>query len=52
MIAPQGYKIGPTGLDLEPPAGARNRRNASVKIRRNPPHHQIDQVKKKYSDDL
>ncbi len=31
MIAPQGQKIGPAGLEL--PAGARNRRIGSVKIR-------------------
>ncbi len=30
MIAPQGYTIGPAGL--EPPAGARNRRKATVII--------------------
>ena len=34
MIAPQGETIGPAGL--EPPAGARNRRKASVKKRRHP----------------
>ena len=34
MNAPQGKEIGPVGL--EPPGGARNRRKATVKIRRNP----------------
>ena len=34
MIAPLGEEIGPTGL--EPPAVARNRRKATVNIRRNP----------------
>ena len=34
MIALQGYEIGSAGL--EPPAGARNGRKASLKIRRNP----------------
>ncbi len=35
MSAPQCWKIGQSGL--EPPAGARNREKANVKIRRNPP---------------
>ena len=33
MIAPQGYAIGPAGL--EPNAGAKVRRKANVKIWRN-----------------
>ncbi len=33
MIAAQGYKVGPEGL--EPPAGAKKRRKASLKKRRN-----------------
>jgi len=33
MIAPQGYKVDPA--KLESPAGARKRRKASVKKRRN-----------------
>ena len=33
MIAPHGYKVGPAGL--EPPAGVRKRRKATVKKRRN-----------------
>ena len=35
MIALQGYAIGPAGL--EPPAGARNRRKATVKNTKNRP---------------
>ena len=35
MIAPQDYAVGSAGL--EPAAGARNRRKATVKIRRNAP---------------
>ena len=35
-------------FSLEPPAGARNRRKASVKIRRNQSRHQTDQVPKTY----
>ena len=35
MIAPQGYAIGPAGL--EPPAGARKRRKATVKNTKNHP---------------
>ncbi len=31
---------------LEPPAGARNMGKATVKIRRNLPHHQTDQVRR------
>ena len=34
MIAPQGKKVGPEGL--EPPAGARKRRKATLKKQRNP----------------
>ena len=33
MSAPQGYDIGPVGLDLS--AGAKKRRIATLKIRRN-----------------
>ncbi len=32
-------------LRLEPPAGAKIGRNATVKIQRNPPRHQTDQVR-------
>ena len=42
MIALQGYKIGPPGL--EPPTGARNRRKATVIIWRNPWWHQTDEL--------
>ncbi len=38
----QVKKIGPAGYEL--PSGARNRRKASVKIRRNPSHHLTDRV--------
>ena len=33
IIAPQGYKVGSAGL--EPPAGVRKRRKATLKKRRN-----------------
>ena len=42
MIDPQGLKI--------IPAGARNRRNATVKILRNPIRHQIDEVRYVYTE--
>ncbi len=34
MIAPKGQIVGPAGW-LEPPAGVKKRRKATVKIRRN-----------------
>ena len=39
MSAPQGQKISPAGL--EPPAGARNRRKPTMKMRRNRLHPNI-----------
>ncbi len=40
MIAPSGYKIGPTDLEQ----GLEIEKKVTVKIRRNPSRHQTDQV--------
>ncbi len=47
MIA-AGSKICHAGLEL--PAGARNRRKANVKMRRNPIHHETDEVQMFYTN--